>query len=357
MRICIVTGGTGGHIYPALALADSFRRLYPKCKILFIGNDDRMEASVIPAAGYDFRSLHTSGLVGNIIQKGRAVAQLVKARGIAKGYLRDFAPDIVIGFGGYVSAPVMMAAAALKIPTMIHEQNSIVGKSNQLVMNKVDAIVTCYEKCEEVFPKEKVHLLGNPRATTAKESVFDPDYFASLGLEPGKKTILIMMGSLGSSSVNELMTNALKNLDPSLQFIYACGKDNSENLHLFDDQPAVHVVDFVDSLKVYKGIDGLICRAGATTIAELTSLGIPAILIPSPYVANNHQFYNASVLVDAGAASMIEEKDLNEKTLHDAIENLFLDPEQWEKTAQNARKLGKPAAAYDIIRLCESLIK
>ncbi len=357
MKICLVTGGTGGHIYPAIALADKFKHLYSNCEILFIGNDDRMEASVIPSFGYRFQSLHTSGLVGNIFQKGKAIGQMFSARNKAKAYLKDFSPDIVIGFGGYVSAPVMMAATSLSIPTMIHEQNSIVGKSNQLVMNKVDAIITCYEKCEETFPKEKIHLLGNPRATIAKEAKLDMDYYLSLGLDPKKKTILIMMGSLGSSSVNELMKSALKDMDPSLQFLYVCGRNNADDLHLFDGQEGIHVVDYVDTLKVYKKIDGMICRAGATTIAELTALGIPSILIPSPYVANNHQFYNASQLVDRHAAYMIEEKDLNAKNLHRSIEDLFMNDKEMQKVSQQARLLGKPNAAYDIISMCETFVK
>lgn len=357
MRVCLVTGGTGGHIYPALALADKLMELDSSNDILFIGNDDRMEADLIPQRGYKFQSLHTSGLVGNVMDKMRAVMQLFHARTQAKRYLKDFKPDIVIGFGGYVSAPVIMAASSLHIPTMIHEQNSIVGKSNQLVMKKVDAIVTCYEKCEEVFPKDKIHLLGNPRATIAKEASFDPAYFASLGLQQDKKTILIVMGSLGSSSVNELMKSALKGVDPSLQFLYVCGKNNADDLSLFEDQPNIHVVSYVDTLKIYGHIDGMICRAGATTLAELTALGIPSILIPSPYVANNHQFYNASMLVKNQAARMIEEKDLNADALQGAILALYSNPVVCEDVKQNALAMGKPNAVYDIIDLMSKIIK
>ena len=191
MKICFVTGGTGGHIYPALALADKMKELDSSTEILFIGNDDRMEKDLIPQNGYAFKALHTSGFVGNALKKCMAVCQMFKAEGKAKKYLKEFNPDVVIGFGGYVSAPVIMAAHSLGIHTVIHEQNSIVGKANQLVMKKVDAIITCYEKCNEVFPKEKIHMLGNPRATIAKEATFDEDYFKSLGLDLDKKTILI----------------------------------------------------------------------------------------------------------------------------------------------------------------------
>lgn len=356
-RICIVTGGTGGHIYPALALAKIWQKCDEHAEFLFIGNDDRMEADLIPEQGFEFRSLHTSGMVGNPLKRARAVWQMLAARDKAKGYLKDFQADLVIGFGGYVSAPVMLAASALRIPVVIHEQNSIVGKANQLVMNKASAIITCYTKPEEVFPKDKIHYLGNPRATIAKEADFDEEYFKSLGLDPNKKTILIVMGSLGSSSVNELMKTALKDADKNLQFLYVCGKDNDQDLNLFNGQENIHVVPYVDTLKIYGKIDGMICRAGATTLAEVTALGIPSILIPSPYVASNHQFYNAKMLEEQGAADIIEEKNLNGKILQEHIQKVFSDPAKREEMKERALAMGKPNAAYDIIKLCESLMK
>lgn len=357
MKIVCVTGGTGGHIYPALALLDKFKEQDPSCEICCIGNDDRMEAQLIPEKGYPFQSLHTSGLVGSPLKKMKAILQLFIAYQKCKKILKDFDPDFVIGFGGYVSAPVILAAHHLHIPTLIHEQNSIVGKANQLVMNKVDRIITCYEKCEEVFPKEKTFLLGNPRATTAKESEFDQAYYDTFQLDSKKKTILIMMGSLGSSSVNQLMKEALKGIEDNIQFIYVCGKDNLQDATLFKELKNVHVTGYVDTLKIYKKIDGMICRAGATTLAEVTALGIPSILIPSPYVANNHQFYNANVLVEKGAALMIEEKDLNANTLNKSIIELFMDPKKMESVHEQALKLGRPNATYDIIDLCRSCIQ
>lgn len=357
MKVCLVTGGTGGHIYPALALVDKWKQLRLNLDILFIGNDNRMEAELIPSYGYAFKALHTSGLVGNVFSKGKAVGQLFLAYSKSKKYLEEFKPDVVIGFGGYVSAPVILAAHALKIPTVIHEQNSIVGKSNKIVMNRVDKIITCYEKCEEVFPQEKITLLGNPRATIAKEAAFDQAYFESMGLDVNKKTILIMMGSLGSSTVNELMKEALKGVDTDLQFLYVCGKNNSDDLNLFEGQENIHVVSYVDTLKIYAHVDGMICRAGATTIAEITALGIPSILVPSPYVAENHQFYNANALVEKHAAYMVEEKDLNAQNLQHAIMELFGNPKEMEAVSICAKELGKPNAAFDIIKVCEQLMK
>lgn len=357
MKICFVTGGTGGHIYPALALADKMKELDSSTEILFIGNDDRMEKDLIPQNGYAFKALHTSGFGGNALKKCMAVCQMFKAEGKAKKYLKEFNPDVVIGFGGYVSAPVIMAAHSLGIHTVIHEQNSIVGKANQLVMKKVDAIITCYEKCNEVFPKEKIHMLGNPRATIAKEATFDEDYFKSLGLDLDKKTILIVMGSLGSSSVNELMKSALKDVNDDLQFLYVCGKDNSQDLNLFESQKNIHVVPYVDTLRIYGHVDGMVCRAGATTLAEVTALGIPSIVIPSPYVANNHQFYNASMLLRQQACRIIEEKDLNAETLQGQIVSLYANPVVYEQTHEHALQMGKPNAAYDIIDLLKNICK
>ena len=355
MKIVCVTGGTGGHIYPALAFLDKFKEQDPSCEIGCIGNDDRMEAQLIPEKGYPFQSLHTSGLVGSPLKKMKAILQLFIAYQKSKKILKDFNPDFVIGFGGYVSAPVILAAHHLHIPTLIHEQNSIVGKANQLVMNKVDRIITCYEKCDEVFPKEKTFLLGNPRATTAKESEFDQAYYDTFQLDSKKKTILIMMGSLGSSSVNQLMKDALKGIEDNIQFIYVCGKDNLQDAALFKELKNVHVTGYVDTLKIYKKIDGMICRAGATTLAEVTALGIPSILIPSPYVANNHQFYNASVLVDANAGVMIEEKNLNAETLSNAISKIMNDPIRMESMKQCSLRLGRPNACRDILEWCEQL--
>lgn len=354
-KVCLVTGGTGGHIYPALALAQVWKEEQPDLSLFFIGNADRMEADIIPAAHYPFFGMHTSGLEGSLGHKLKALLQYPGAVLRARRLLKREKPDLVMGFGGYVSAPVLLAASMLKIPVMMHEQNSVVGKANRLVMNKADGIVTCYEKCDEVFDTSKRRLLGNPRATLASRAEPDPEYFASLGLDPNLKTILIVMGSLGSASVNELMKEALKDLDPSLQVIYVCGKQNDQNLDLFPDQPNIHTVPYVDTMKLYGMLDGMICRAGATTLAELTALGIPSIIIPSPFVANNHQYYNARMLTDQGAAYLIEEKDLNAASLSQAIRTVFFDEENRQAYARKARAMGKPHAAQDIIAYAQEI--
>ncbi|MCF0260324.1 MAG: undecaprenyldiphospho-muramoylpentapeptide beta-N-acetylglucosaminyltransferase [Erysipelotrichaceae bacterium] len=348
-KICLATGGTGGHIYPALALAQEWKNASEPADLFFIGNDDRMEARLIPNAGFKFYGLRSSGLEGSVWHKIKAVLQMSTAFMAARKILKKEKPDLVMGFGGYVSAPVLMAAQSMGIPTMIHEQNSVVGKANRLVMNRVDGIVTCYEKCHEVFDSNKTRLLGNPRATVAAHAQKDLDYFLSLGLDPNKKTVLIVMGSLGSASVNKLMKSALQGLDESLQVLYATGAETAVEQGLFDGMPNIHVQPFVDTMKLYGFLDGMICRAGATTLAEATALGIPMIIIPSPYVANNHQYYNARMLTDRNAALMIEEKDLNAQALKSAIEQGFMNDDKRLELAANARKAGRPHAAQDII--------
>lgn len=356
-KICIATGGTGGHIYPALALAQIWKKEEPDTEVIFIGNDDRMEAQIIPAAGFPFYAVHAKGLAGSLVDKFKAVMAMFKARKAAKKILQEQNPDLVIGFGGYVTAPAALAAKSLGIPFMLHEQNSIVGKANRLVAKDADGIVTCYQKAQDDFDTPKARLLGNPRASLCANLKKDDDVLTSYGLDPKKKTILIVMGSLGSSSVNTLMKDALKKVDPNLQIIYACGKANEDALHAFDEFKNVKAVPFVDALRLYPSLDGMVCRAGATTLAEVTACGIPSIIIPSPYVAENHQYYNALMLVEKDAAAMIEEKDLNADTLSKAIQETFMDENRRQTLEKNARALGKPHAAQDIIAYANEILK
>lgn len=355
-KILLATGGTGGHIYPALALAQIWKEMEPDTELVFVGNDNRMEANLVPAAGYRFLPVHAAGLAGSLKDKIRAVALMFKARSLIKKYLKQEKPDLVIGFGGYVCAPAAMAANAMGIPVMLHEQNSIVGKANKVVAAKAAGIVTCYDKATEYFDSPKVRQLGNPRSSLAARIEKNPEYFKSLGLNPDLKTIMIVMGSLGSSSVNELMKSALAKVDPSLQILYVCGKDNEDALDQFDQFENVHAVPYVDALSVYGMLDGVVCRAGATTLAELTALGIPAVIIPSPYVAENHQYYNARMLSDKHAALLLEEKDLNADSLSQAISSAFLDEENRKLLQKNAYALGTREAAQNIVAFGNEII-
>ena len=344
-KICLVTGGTGGHIYPALALADRLKYRDPENRILFIGNEDRMESTLVPGAGYDFRSLKTKGIEGSIWHKMQAAVEMVLAIPAAKKILKEFKPDVVCGFGGYVSCPVVIAAEKLNIPVVIHEQNSLAGKSNKLAAKNADKICICYDKVRESFDPARTVFTGNPRGSIAAASKGDKEYADKLGIDPNRPTILVMMGSLGSTTMNDVMASVLKKPIDDLQFIFVTGKGNETNM--FEGREDIITVPYVDTLKIYPFIDGLVCRAGATTIAEITAIGLPAILVPSPYVANNHQYYNAKVLKDAGAAEMVEEKDLleNPQVLTNAIHSFFSSPERLESAKSNAKALGRADAA------------
>lgn len=346
MKVIIVTGGTGGHIYPALALAD-----YMKDKnndILFIGNDDRMEKDLIPQYGYRIELLHTSGLAGSAIDKVKACLQTLSAYNKAKKIIKNFDADVVIGFGGYVSAPVMLAAQSLDIPTIIHEQNSIVGKSNLLASKKAKAIITCYPGLDEHFNKE-VHLLGNPRASEVQKT-HDKINFEFKKEQP---IGLIVMGSLGSETINEIMPQIIRE-NKHINFLYVTGKrDYQRAKEMYNEQDDnVIVMDYIDQMSAYPSIDFMICRSGATTCAEVCAAGIASIMIPSPYVANNHQYYNAKCLSDNHAAVMIEEHNVNAKTIQKAIKQVIED----DSIKNNALKMGHIDANDRIYELIEKIV-
>lgn len=356
MKILIATGGTGGHIYPALALADQAMKKYKDCEILFVGNANRMESKEIPAKGYRFIGLEAAGLVGSATDKMKAIILMGKAYRKAKKIVKEFQPDIAIGFGGYVSAPVMMAAHHYKVKVMLHEQNSIVGAANKLCAKFADAIVICYEKCAEELSGKNVRLYGNPRASLALEKPFNQAYYDSLHLDPQKPLILVVMGSLGSTSVNDAMVDALPELPNDVQILFVCGKGNYEKMAKKLNKENIKIVEYIDQLALMEKVDLMICRAGATTAAELTAFGVPSILIPSPYVANNHQFYNASVLVEKKCAFMIEEKDLNGKTLFEKCSRMLKNEQLLTEMKNNAKANGFVHASEDILAWIDELI-
>lgn len=355
MRLLLVSGGTGGHVYPAIALCDAAKKHYRDVEILFVGNAQRMEAQEVPKHGYAFKGLHASGFQGGIINKGRSLMLMAVSYRKSLKILKDFQPDIVIGFGGYVSAPVMLAAHRLKITTMIHEQNSVVGMANKMVAKYMDAIVICYERCKTAFDENRTRLLGNPRASYASNRSFDQAYYDSLQLDAKKPLILVVMGSLGSSSINEIMKSALPLVAKKFQILFVSGKTDYSRIKNAFQQENIKVVDYVDQCAIMKKVDLMICRAGATTAAEITAVGVASIMIPSPYVAHNHQFYNASVLTKYKAAMLIEEIDLNAQVLNDKI-MLIMENQSLRKTMEeNALKLGKPNASEDILTWCDEM--
>lgn len=352
MKIAIVAGGTGGHIYPAISLAEQLQS--KSHDITFIGSNDRMEKDVIPAHNFKYIGLDVYTTRGGILQKAKSLLSIESAYKKCLNLLKGF--DMAIGFGNYISIPVMQAACKLGLKTVIHEQNSFVGRANRILDNKVDLIIGSYQENLKQFKNPNTKILGNPQSSKAYDLKKDKNVIKNLGLDPNKKTVVIFMGSLGSSSVNEKLIDYFKLLDGSYQVVYATGKLHYEN--------TINNVKQNDYLKIFEHIDGanvmnnstlLICRAGATTLSEIEAIGMPAILIPSPYVPNNHQYYNGKALVDNDAAIMIEEKDLTADLLYKKVSDIINDDNRLKELSNNAKKLGNPNVLDDIVKAIESI--
>ncbi len=350
MKIAIVTGGTGGHIYPALSFAHLIQDRYPESEILFIGNQERMESTLIPQAGFLFKGLSTKSIHGNIFQKALRYAHVFSTQKEARRILLDFKPDWVLGFGGYVCVPVILEASKLKIPTFLHEQNAIAGKANKFLAQKVTGIIASYPKNCEDFPKNKTVLLGNPRAYDVKE-LTDKSMLKALGLDPNLKTVLFVMGSLGAESLFDISASVLENLAlNNIQSIFVTGQKHYDAfISQNDETKLIKIVPYIDQVKMMQEVDLMITRGGATTAAEITVLGVASIIIPSPYVPNNHQFYNAQELLEAKGCEIIEEKELNAQELYHAIMNILLNDAYRLTLKENAKKMGYPLAAEKML--------
>ena len=346
MKIAIVAGGTGGHIYPALALAEELKQRGNK--IIFIGSTTRMEKDLIPIFGYDFKGIDVEIFQGGILSKIKSLFTIFieekKCEKLLKGY------DMAIGFGNYISVPVILAAKKLGLKTAIHEQNSFAGKANKMLDKYVDLVIGSYDENKHQFKNPNTHILGNPQSSKAMNIKEDKKVIKDLGLDPNKKTVVIFMGSLGSQSVNKIIIDFLKKADGSYQIVYACGKQNMDSLNAAHiDSPFIKCFERIDGAKLMKNSTLTVSRAGATTLSEICALGAPSILIPSPYVPNNHQYFNAKSLVDKGAATMIEEKDLTSELLDKRIKELINDDKKLNDLKKNALAIRNPKVLEDII--------
>lgn len=352
MEIAIVAGGTGGHVYPALTLAEELEKRGNK--VVFIGSNSRMEKDVVPSRGFKYIGLDVEIFAHGIKGKILSTYTIFKEYFTCKKILKDY--DMAIGFGNYISLPIMMAAKSLGLKTVIHEQNSFAGKANKFLDRKMDLVIGSYDENRNQFKNPNTLILGNPQASKALNVKANKKVIESFGLDPKKKTVVIMMGSLGSQTVNEVVMECFKLVDDSYQVIYATGKQNWElvnNEAVKKDN--IKCLESIDGVKVMKNCDLLVCRAGATTLAEITAMGMPSILIPSPYVPNNHQFFNAKALVDKDAALMLEEKDLNPKSLNKMIKDVINNDKKLKLLAKNAKALGNPNVLEDIIEAIERL--
>ena len=343
MKIIVSAGGTGGHIYPALALVDYIKKCNPNTEFLFVGTTDRLESQIVPQMGLPYRGLHVKGLVGNPLQKAKNALIFLKSLKSSKKILKEFNPDIVIGFGGYPSASIFLAASQKGYKTMIHEQNSIIGLTNKILIKRVDEIICCYEKALKAFPQDKTKLLGNPRASVVSEGVLK-DVHDLYNIAPDRKVMVIVMGSLGSATVNAVMKDALHKMDhKDYDVLYVTGKTYYEKMkeELKDLSDSIHVLPYIDDMpSVLHSCDLAVSRAGATTLAEMTALGTASIIIPSPYVVANHQEYNARELVAKGAAHLILEKDLNADAFVEVVDQYMNNEEMRKELSKKALDLG-----------------
>ena len=340
MRVVVTAGGTGGHIYPALSVIKKIEEMDKKAEILYIGTHNRMERDVIPNEGYKYEALEIYGFSKKeIIRDVKNIFLINKAYKKCLKLFKEFKPDVVLGFGGYVTFPVIKAAKKLGIKTFIHEQNAIPGKSNKMLEKYADIIGVSFKESEKYFNKDKVLFTGNPCSENALsiKRISKTKY----GLSKNKKSILCVQGSLGSAVMNDKMVDFLSSIDKeNYEVLYITGKTSYEKFKSNKLSKNVFVVPYVENLSaLMKDFDIIISRAGASIISEIVAIGVPTIFIPSPYVANNHQYYNALDLKNNNAGLMIEEKDLNKEILKENINLLLNNDLYYNDMKINARKL------------------
>jgi len=361
-RLIISGGGTGGHIFPAIAIANTFRERHPDAKILFVGAQGRMEMTRVPEAGYEIIGLWISGLqrslkLSNLLFPLKLIVSYIKAARIVK----SFKPNVVVGTGGYASGPIMLASTRFKIPTVIQEQNSFAGLTNKQVANKASKICVAYGGMENYFPKDKIVLTGNPvRKDILNTADKRTQALGHFGFDNTKKTLLIVGGSLGARTINESILGGIEKLiDANVQVIWQTGKgyyDNySAKLSQYDLKQ-IRVQDFVKEMDLaYAASDVVVSRSGALAVSELCIAKKPVILVPSPNVAEDHQTKNAKALADKDAALMVSDKDAR-KMLVDEMLKLLFDDNRSQKLSENIAKLARPNATNDIVTEIEKLI-
>ncbi|MCD8236410.1 MAG: undecaprenyldiphospho-muramoylpentapeptide beta-N-acetylglucosaminyltransferase [Prevotellaceae bacterium] len=355
LRVIVSGGGTGGHIFPAVSIANAIKKQHPDAEILFVGAEGRMEMQRVPAAGYKIIGLPIAGFDRKNILKNIVVLwKILKCQMMAKKIIRDFSPMAVVGVGGYASGPTLRVAGKMGIPTLIQEQNSYAGVTNKLLAKSASRICVAYEGMERFFPKDKILMTGNPvRQSLLEASVSKDEAVRSFGFNPDKPTVLIIGGSLGARTLNESVLNHLDEIrNSNVQFIWQTGKYYSEEIkgRLAKERevPNLHVTDFIaDMDKAYTAADLVISRAGASSISELCLLNKPSILVPSPNVAEDHQTKNALALSNKGAALFVKDCAAVEKLIRLAIETVA-DKAVLASLGTNAGKLAIPNSA-DVI--------
>lgn len=340
MKVIVTAGGTGGHIYPALAIINKIKEMEPNSQFLYIGTHNRMEKDIIPNYNIPFETIEIYGFNRkNLFKNFKTLKCLVKSKKKCKKLIKEFNPDVVLGFGGYVTAPVISVAHKLGYKTFIHEQNSVPGVSNKILTNKVDLICVSLKSSLSAFPSEKTVFTGNPCGEDAVKK--PPMDKKELGLSKTKKLVLIVMGSLGATKVNEYLMNIMDSFaKKDYEVLFVTGKKDYDLVKTTKIPHNVKVVPYIDNLtRIMKNTDIIVTRAGASTLSEIIALNLPSILIPSPYVPNNHQFKNAMDLVSNNSALLVEEKDLNNDILIEKIDYLLNDKIKYNDMKNNLNKL------------------
>lgn len=363
LRVIISGGGTGGHIFPAVSIANAIKTRQPDAKILFVGALGRMEMQRVPAAGYEIKGLPICGFDRkNLLKNVKVLSKIWKSQRMAKQIIKEFRPQVAVGVGGYASGPTLNKAAAMGIPCLIQEQNSYAGVTNKLLAKKAEKICVAYEGMERFFPAEKIILTGNPvRQALLDATISREDAIKAQGLDPAKKTILLVGGSLGARTINE---SVLQHLDlvrsSGVQFIWQTGKYYSaeiakrlEGMEI----PNLKVTDFITDMgAAYKAADLVISRAGASSISEFCLIGKPVILVPSPNVAEDHQTKNALALSTKDAAIYVKDSEAPSTLLELAVKTVN-DEARLKSLSENILKLALPDSAKiianEVIRLAE----
>ena len=368
LRIIISGGGTGGHIFPAVSIANAIKTLQPDSEILFVGAEGRMEMQRVPAAGYPIKGLPVAGFDRkNLFKNIPVLIKLFKSQRLAKKIVKDFKPHAAVGVGGYASGPTLKVAGSMGIPTLLQEQNSYAGVTNKLLAKQAKKICVAYEGMERFFSKEKIILTGNPvRQGLTNSTISREEAVQSFGLDPKKQTILILGGSLGARTINQcLMSNLQKIKDSGVQFIWQTGKiyiDEVQNtVAKFGELPMLYVTDFIsDMAKAYTAADLVISRAGAGSISEFCLLKKPIILVPSPNVAEDHQTQYAVALVNKNAALYVKDAEANDKLLDTAIATVN-QPELLKNLSTNIAELAftdsANVIAKEVIKLAEKYME
>ena len=360
LKFILSGGGTGGHIYPAIAIANELKLRFPDADFLFVGAKDKMEMQKVPQAGYTIKGLWIAGLQRKITMQNMMFPfKLISSLWTSRKIIKEFKPDVVIGTGGFASGPLLQMANNLNIPTLIQEQNSYPGITNKLLSKKANSICVAYENLERFFPKEKIVITGNPvRQDLLEINSKRKEAIKYYNLDPNKKTLLVLGGSLGARRLNRLIEKEIYNIiSKDIQIIWQCGKLYYHDYNHFTDRKMVQVVSFIDRMDlVYAAADFIISRAGASSVSELCLVGKPVIFIPSPNVSEDHQTKNAKAILDKNGALLIKENELD-ATFEPIFSNLVFNENLQKELSENIKKLARPNATKDIVEEIIKLIK